>query len=637
MAGESKRDYPACIGYQSPWYKEYKCIEDHFARVNVAMTRGIPRTRVAVIHPIESFWLCYGPMDLNASETRFREQAFESLTNWLSFGTVDFDFISESLLPLQTPLESIQPQSPFPVGKCRYEAIIVPNLKTIRSSTLERLERFAEAGGQVLVAGIQPSLLDGTKSLNIDSVFSAFSYVPWTEHHLLSSLEPYRDVKVLLKDDGSAAQTMLYQLRDDNGEMFLFICNTHRKRYFPTEVGIRGLWNTVVLDTMTGGKWDVESTCLTGWTWLNWHFEACGSLLLSLKPRSNDEALVRPTSTNKQSIYRDDWTTTSLVELRGIELSEPNVLLLDYASFSLDGGQTWEDATEIYRIDNIVRERLSLPLKGEAYRQPWTIPASSRVPKTTIKLRYEIHCETTISSSQLALEHQKGSEITLDGSPISTERRGHWVDEDISLFDMPHGITPGAHVLEISVPFGLLTNLERIYLLGDFSVKVRGRRCTIRPLDLSCTDFGNWAIQGLPFYAGNVTYICRFKSSSSERTIVHVPHFLAPVLAVFLDGVRVGVIAVQPYVIELGTLRPGTEHELRIVAYGNRENAFGTLHMPDGVSRWFAPNAWRTEHDWWIEGYNIKAMGILDNPRIKNPGEEKWKVPRNPERLWTCS
>ena len=40
MAGEAKRDYPASINYQSPWYKEYKYIENHFARVNTALTRG---------------------------------------------------------------------------------------------------------------------------------------------------------------------------------------------------------------------------------------------------------------------------------------------------------------------------------------------------------------------------------------------------------------------------------------------------------------------------------------------------------------------------------------------------------------------------------------------------------------------
>ncbi len=40
MNGEAKRDYPASIRYQSPWYKEYNKIEDHFARLNTALTRG---------------------------------------------------------------------------------------------------------------------------------------------------------------------------------------------------------------------------------------------------------------------------------------------------------------------------------------------------------------------------------------------------------------------------------------------------------------------------------------------------------------------------------------------------------------------------------------------------------------------
>src|SRR5687767_5941526 len=108
MAGEAKRDYPACIGYQSPWYKEYKYMEDHFARVNVALTRGRAAVRVGVIHPIESFWLAYGPMDSSASECKFREDMFSSLTSWLQHGLVDFDFISESLLPQQTPMDNIR-------------------------------------------------------------------------------------------------------------------------------------------------------------------------------------------------------------------------------------------------------------------------------------------------------------------------------------------------------------------------------------------------------------------------------------------------------------------------------------------------------------------------------------------------
>jgi hypothetical protein len=59
MKGEGKRDYPASISYQSPWALEYKRIEDHYARINTALTRGQSKPRVAVIHPVESYGMLY--------------------------------------------------------------------------------------------------------------------------------------------------------------------------------------------------------------------------------------------------------------------------------------------------------------------------------------------------------------------------------------------------------------------------------------------------------------------------------------------------------------------------------------------------------------------------------------------------
>lgn len=41
--------------------RNIKQLEDHFARVNTAMTRGKAAVRVGVIHPIESYWLHWGP------------------------------------------------------------------------------------------------------------------------------------------------------------------------------------------------------------------------------------------------------------------------------------------------------------------------------------------------------------------------------------------------------------------------------------------------------------------------------------------------------------------------------------------------------------------------------------------------
>ena len=55
VKGEGKRDYPASIFYQSPWYKEYKYVEDHFARLNTALTRGKSAVKVAVMHPLGTY------------------------------------------------------------------------------------------------------------------------------------------------------------------------------------------------------------------------------------------------------------------------------------------------------------------------------------------------------------------------------------------------------------------------------------------------------------------------------------------------------------------------------------------------------------------------------------------------------
>ncbi|MFQ9802070.1 MAG: hypothetical protein ACLR23_27780 [Clostridia bacterium] len=103
MAGEAKRDYPASIFYQSPWYKEYPLIEDHFARVNTALTSGKPDVKIGVIHPIESYWLYWGPKEQTAAKRQQMEQQFSQIIEWLLFGLQDFDFIAESLLPSQQP------------------------------------------------------------------------------------------------------------------------------------------------------------------------------------------------------------------------------------------------------------------------------------------------------------------------------------------------------------------------------------------------------------------------------------------------------------------------------------------------------------------------------------------------------
>ena len=86
LAGEAKRDYPACIGYQSPWYKEYPYVENYFARINTLLTRGKADVRIGVIHPIESYWLHWGSEEKTGAIREEMDTNFQKLTDWLLYG-----------------------------------------------------------------------------------------------------------------------------------------------------------------------------------------------------------------------------------------------------------------------------------------------------------------------------------------------------------------------------------------------------------------------------------------------------------------------------------------------------------------------------------------------------------------------
>ena len=244
MRGEAKRDYPACIGYQSPWWEEYHTVETHFARVNTALTRGKAVTRIAVIHPVESFWLCFGPKDTAGEEMTWRDEMFKELTRWLVLGHVDFDFISESLFPELTPLGGIT-GTKLRVGECAYDVVILPNLRTLRSTTLERVQHFAKAGGKVIIAGMAPTLIDAQQPSSPPSIPGSRT-VPWSKDAILRSLADYRDIDMVVSEttlyrtQGARADSLIYQMLNDGDEKFVFICNVDRDEACPVEITLMG-------------------------------------------------------------------------------------------------------------------------------------------------------------------------------------------------------------------------------------------------------------------------------------------------------------------------------------------------------------------------------------------------------------
>lgn len=137
------------------------------SRLNTVLSRGKAVVKVGVIHPIESYWLYWGTKEQTQGLRDEMDERFKKLTEWLLFGLIDFDFISESLWKSQTPDDALLSDEAFFVGKVKYETILVPNCLTLRSSTLERLKVFQKKGGRVVFLGELPRFIDAVTRCQI--------------------------------------------------------------------------------------------------------------------------------------------------------------------------------------------------------------------------------------------------------------------------------------------------------------------------------------------------------------------------------------------------------------------------------------------------------------------------------------
>ncbi|GDY11353.1 hypothetical protein LBMAG53_02300 [Planctomycetota bacterium] len=608
MAGHAKRDYPASIDSRLPWWREYSFVEDHFARVNALLTRGRPVCRVAVVHPIESQWVISGPAASSRAAQGDLEAVFQQITKDLLHGLIDADFVAESILPEQ---HAASADGLLHVGAMAYSAVVLPSLVTIRSSTLDRLEAFAAGGGRIVVVGGLPALVDGKPSDRAKRLKSLV--IPVSKARLLEALEDQRDL-ALITADGLGISDCLYQLRQDGDERHLFLCSTKQGRAgIPTWpwdrkpssciVRLRGTWEVIHNDTQAGERQALPFRHADGWTEVAWEAQAAASLCLTLRPAATAQTTALPSAQrwNRHAVVADPIA---------VELAEPNVVTLSLAESRVDGG-AWLRRQEIGQAENLLRQSVGLPARRGDRRQPWTLPKST--PKHRAELRFVIDAAVPVRGARLAVEG--APTITLDGAALTTPANGWWIDPCLSTRPLPD-LTAGRHELVLGYPLVDEGTLEWAYLLGDFGVTASGTTAqVIAPA--SRYTWGDLGRQGLPFYGGNVVYRCRITAPGGPLRLA-VPWFDAPLLAVELDGRRVGRIAYEPYRLDLGSVSPG-EHELAITAFGHRRNHLGALHCRQPGLLWWGPDTYERTDDTGVDEWQLVPTGIATAPFLEVP------------------
>lgn len=589
MRGEAKRDYPASFNYQSPWYKDFPLVEDHFARVHTATTRGKAAPRVAVVHPVESYWLAFGPNGEGAARKEWLENSFLSLTDWLLFGGIDFDFISEALLPDLCSKAS----APMQVGKMQYDAIIIPPMLTLKDSTVERLTDFARAGGELIFTCEKPPYCNAVPSDAIDEAYALAKKIPFEKQAILDAIDAYKPLEILV--DGKPNELLLYNLREDNDCKWIFLAQGRRDRYEGAKavhVALRGEYLVEEYDTATGEHRPLPVFYANGKTHFLRAMYDCDSILIRLTEVASTK------------------TPVALGDTFAYKKAEPNVLLLDAAEYAVDGGE-YAPRTELLRALNICRVQVGMEERKLGILQPWAV--GKEVFKHTLSLRFRVQCDVADVKAHLGVELTEDTSIKWNGKELSLTPDGYYTDRSIVTLPLPE-MKVGENILEISYPFGEATNAEWCYILGDFGVKVEGDTARIIKAPDAIT-LGDLGPQGLPFYGGMLSLDSKIKTNGGDLKITF-PAFGATFVRVLIDGKEYGVAAYPPFSVSIPDLAAG-EHAITLELCIPRVNAFGPVHHIKGSGAKAAPKSWRTEDDRWSDDYRLTVQGLTAAPIVE--------------------
>lgn len=613
MEGSAKRDYPASIFRQSPWFSRYKALEDSFARLGEALADGEEIRPLLVVLPVEGAW-GYHLGRWTPEVTALDREHFAVLGNLLG-GHVDFDYGDEDILSRHG--RAIRRGKPrLRVGRARYDAVLVPKMETIRQTTLALLSDFADAGGRVFFLGDPPSRLDAAASAVPAAAFAAFTRVD--SGSLVQTLAPLVR-RVSISQDGRECDEVLVHLRSFPDGLGLFVCNTscpmpdaeatilaprvsgRRTEYPGARVRLaapRRSGRVFEMDIETGAVRPVRSKYAGG----AFEFAAPLGRLQSrfFFVSREDIATVAPPARSRRP--RDIAVPTGPMRYR---LHEPNALVLDGATWRV-GDCDEQPFANVLDIDDAIRTGyLGVAARRNQMRQPWCEAggAPAKTIPVTLKFRFSWKgVDPVKAGARLALERPGIFGISLNGVAVAQPPADGpwWVDPCLRLVDLPAGaIRDGENTIELRCAgyHERLPGLEALFLVGEFGVSADGAAVIPLPGKLRQGDVCG---QGLPNYSGNISYFIKPRVPKTGACRIRIDRWKGFALGFRLNGGEEVFRPWPPYeaVFDDGLRRDGTD-EIEIIVYGHRRNAFGPFYLKGGevAPGWCGPPQLRSTEE----------------------------------------
>jgi len=613
--GRRKRDYPPNWNYQQTYWHELNPLNDYFTRVAQVLTNGTAKPDVLILHPIESgtaahrlgLYPLYSatgsenrlmPADLPAqdlSQSQYCCKMFRKTLEAVLNAGYDADLGDENFIEEMGSVEGPL----FSIGEMSYPVVIVPPSQTWRPRTFTLLREFVDNGGKLILLGALPSEIDCDEAHDQWEALAAsdgVQTIPCAVVGIQSAVERVSERAFTLRDlDGRSVNGTYLQHRADGEQEFFFIVNSDRERSQRSVLELKGgsgrevaFWNP-----LDGSRSIPETRTVGGNLRIEFSLQPVGSVIVAIGP-----GVAGPDAASGASACERVGDISRLPSTWKFTRSEPNVLVMDRISYSLDGGATWSAEDSEYRIRRALAERFGT--REALDWQPWVAVRKGlfdgKGGDVILRYRFTSEIEGRVNAS-LVVENLAGARLRVNGSEVSTQDPAwHW-DHSFHKVEIGELIRRGGNTVEIGFDYNFLSEVETAYVVGDFGVRLANPREGVIVDEPGALRDGSWVDQGYPFYSGTMTYQATLDSPGEGRkTKLRLVNPSAILCKARVNGQEAGKLLWRPWELDITQYLKRGANSLEIDVVSSVQNSLGPLHEREGDDNLgCGPNAFENE------------------------------------------
>jgi hypothetical protein len=572
ITGTRKYDYPPEFNYHSTWWQDYRILNDYFGRLSMMMSKGVQKNNILILEPTTTLWSYASNL---GDSPRLMEigKSFQSFVTTLEKSQTEYDLGSENIMRDHGTVV----KNKLIIGKASYSVVVLPpDMENINKPTYDLLRRFVRQGGK-LICFSTPTRISGSFNKDVDKIFTGPSVV-----HLSQLTDDV--IRKYFHPEGldirfNAGDLYHHRRMMNDGEL-IFLVNSSMDEATTGNLSLRGK-TLLKMDAQTGKIYRYPATTKNNRLSASFHIEPAGSLLLyALSAKSSASYPTEPAEAGNNRITPE--TPTLVKRLKD------NILNIDFCDLKVKDS-TYTD------IHTYHASKIAFKAHGFPNGNPWSTSVQYKrdiINKDTFitggfTVTYHLKINGTFEHSGMKLVSEQPELFTVRINGTKAKAiPGEWVlDRSFGVYNIEKLVREGDNTIELSVtPMSVYAEIEPVYVMGNFSVNPEEKGWSISA-PVSSFTLGSWKDQKRPFYPWEMSYSKKYDLSSLNGPYaVKLNKWLGTVAEVFVNGKKAGIIAFNPYKLDVTSLLHKGENTIDVHIIGSQRNLFGPFyHKSDGI------------------------------------------------------